>query len=66
MAMEQIWALVEKVRPINATIFLHENEVLVIDKEEIQTYYRVNEEKKKKLVCARNLRILSKLLGIRR
>lgn len=61
-ACEALWALPEKVRPINEEIFLHEDEVIVIKKEVIHTYYRVGKKKLSRLKCARNLRLLEKLL----
>lgn len=62
-AMENLWALAEKIIPVTPEIFLHEDEVVVIREEVIQTYYKVNKMKKSRLICARNLKRLQNVLG---
>jgi hypothetical protein len=58
-ACEALWELPEKVTPVDEEIFLHNDEVIIIKNEVIQTYYKINKWKKSRLICAKNLRRLA-------
>jgi hypothetical protein len=61
-AMSELWALPEKVTPLNERVFVHENEVIIVDNDTIVTYYKGTKRQLNHWKCQRNLRLLEKIL----